>query len=293
VEDWIVERVITSQHYNQFSILDKRLFEYYVIVLYDTDGTSVGNIRSPLRKTYMRMKSAGLDPKVLLGGLEALKCPPYSMMLERPMTIPFAVTTQPTVTSSLESVDTDLSSEDSFTPDLETVPCPAAGDETRRFITWMPSMIIEQRLYLGRIDQASDPTVIHALGITHVVSTTKIRGTKFKGLVYILVNKTSFSNSTLRLTSQFITDALESGGNVLVHGCDGIDQSAAVVLAALMRHFSATLEDCLWYLTNSRPGVNLTSSVVRMVASLEEEMFGRQLTETDSLWQCYEDETLV
>ena len=29
---------------------------------------------------------------------------------------------------------------------------------------------------------------------------------------------------------------------VLVHGCDGFDQSAAVVVAALMRHFTATLE---------------------------------------------------
>ena len=41
------------------------LFDYYVIVLYDSDGTSVGNIRSPLRKTFMRMKSAGLDPRKL------------------------------------------------------------------------------------------------------------------------------------------------------------------------------------------------------------------------------------
>ena len=37
-----------------------------MIVLYDCDGTSVGNIRSPLRKVYNRMKSAGLEPKVIL-----------------------------------------------------------------------------------------------------------------------------------------------------------------------------------------------------------------------------------
>jgi hypothetical protein len=40
---------------------------------------------------------------------------------------------------------------------------------------------------------------------------------------------------------------------VLVHGCDGFDQSAAVAVAALMRHCTATLEvtaiimDCTMY----------------------------------------------
>ena len=38
------------------------------------------------------------------------------------------------------------------------------------------------------------------------------RSGKMKGLVYILVNKTSFSLSTLRLTNSFIAEALENGG---------------------------------------------------------------------------------
>ena len=212
------------------------------------------------------------------------------MMLERPSSIPFAVSLQPTVTNSLESVASSMS-EESSTPDLETVTCPShdtCGD-LRRGITWQPTMVIERRLYLGRVDQASDPGVIHSLGITHIVSTTRVRGARFKGLVYILVNKTSFSQSTLKLTTRFILDALESGGRVLVHGCDGHDQSAGVVLAALMRHYSATLEDCLWYLSASRPGVSLSANVVKMLASLEEEMFGRQVTDVESLWQCYTD----
>ena len=81
-----------------------------------------------------------------------------------------------------------------------------------------------RQVYLGRADQASDPEVIsspfiftqdinltsswfsfslktsiwhhadcqkviHGLGITHVLSTSRIRASKFRGLVYILVNK--------------------------------------------------------------------------------------------------------
>ena len=52
----------------------------------------------------------------------------------------------------------------------------------------------------------------------------------------------SFSASTLKLTTNFIVEAVSGGGVVLVHGCDGFDQSAAVAAAALMRSYTATLE---------------------------------------------------
>jgi len=286
VEDWIVERVYTSQHYDKFSTNDKRChecLEYSVIVLYDSDGTSVGNIRSPLRKTYLKMKSAGLDPRILLGGLAALQTEPYSSLLERPRTIPFAVALQPTVHNSLESIQASEDSDDSFTPDLEEVSS-SRIESVRRSIVWQPSMILEKRIYLGSTEQASNPHVMHSLGITHVLSTSRVKPVKFRGIVYILVNKASFSNSTLKLTTNFITEAVNKGGRVLVHGCDGHDQSAAVVIAALMRIHSATLEDCLWYLCSSRPGVNLSPFVIRMLSSVEEEMFGKVITEIDSLW---------
>jgi len=60
--------------------------------------------------------------------------------------------------------------------------------------------------------------------------------------VYIIVNKTSFSLSTLKLTNSFISEALSSGGRILVHGCDGLDQSAAVITSALMSSYSVSLE---------------------------------------------------
>ena len=46
-----------------------------------------------------------------------------------------------------------------------------------------------QVLYLGRADQATDPYVMTRLGITHVLSTARVRASKFRGIVYILVNK--------------------------------------------------------------------------------------------------------
>jgi len=286
LEDWIVERVITSMHHDRLQNIEKGLHRYSMIILYDKDGASVGNIKSPLRKAYVRMRSAGLEPKVILGGFRALNSPPFSTLLERPRTIPFAASVQPTVHNSVESLTSDGGSP---APELEEVqPMVGSVEPVRRAIHWMPSMILDRKIYLGRADQASDPDVIHSLGITHVLSTSRVRASKFRGLVYILVNKTSFSNSTLKLTSNFILEALSGGGRVLVHGCDGFDQSAAVVVAALMKHYTATLEDCLWYVHSSRPGVNISSLAIRMLASIEEEMFGRQVTDLDSLW-CFDE----
>ena len=216
-------------------------------MLYDGDGTSVGNIRSPLRKVYIKLTSMGLEPRVVLGGIQSLQSAPFSSLLERPRTIPFAVAVQPTVNNSVESLHgtegsdgSELSEEDDA-PELEEIE--RAVDPVRRSIHWMPSMLLHNKLYLGRTDQASDPTVIQSLGITHILSTSRLRATKFRSLVYILVNKASFSVSSLRLTTNFIVEALAGGGTVMIHGCDGHDQSAAVAVAALMRLQLATLED--------------------------------------------------
>jgi len=283
LEDWIVERVVTSIHHERLQSMERGLHNYSVIILYDKDGASVGNIKSPLRKAYVKMRSVGLEPKVILGGFRALSSAPFCTLLEQPRTIPFAAVVQPTVHNSVESLH---HSEDGAPPALEEVhPCVEPG---RREIHWMPSMILERKIYLGRADQASDPAVIHSLGITHVLSTSRVRASKFRGLVYILVNKTSFSNSTLKLTSNFILEALAGGGRVLVHGCDGFDQSAAVVIAALMKHYTATLEDCLWFVHSSRPGVSISTMAIRMLSTIEEEMFGKQITDLESLW-CFDE----
>ena len=80
-------------------------------------------------------------------------------------------------------------------------------------VFWAKLLSFFCQVYLGRADQASDSEVIfsrlicdlftsrwhqahcekviHGLGITHVLSTSRIRASKFRGLVYILVNKVS------------------------------------------------------------------------------------------------------
>ena len=49
--------------------------------------------------------------------------------------------------------------------------------------------------------------IIHRRKTNYGISTGKL-----KGLVYILVNKTSFSLSTIKLTNSFIIEAINQGG---------------------------------------------------------------------------------
>jgi len=274
--------VSTSVHHLRLSSYQTNLHEYSQIVLYDKDGCSVGNIKSPLRKVYLRLVCEGLDPRIILGGFKSLQRQIYSSLREHPRFIPFAsqIDLLPGIYDS-----PDEPSDDEAIHDLEIVqPHVGQVEPERRCIHWLPSMILEDQVYLGKSDQASDPRIIKSLGITHILSTSSVSTGKLAGLVYILVNKTSFSLSTLKLTNSFIIEALLHGGRILVHGCDGTDQSAAVVIAALMQYKTASLEDSLLYVETSRYGIQLSSQWIRILLRLEEDIFGMNLTDIDTLW---------
>jgi len=285
IEDWLKERVATSIHHDRIQQYQQNLFEYSEIVLYDRDGCSIGNIKSPLRKQYLRLKNMGLDPRIILGGYKSLERSCFSSLRDRPKSIPFASQVELMHNSMEDLPDGSTSDIDEPEHDLELVH-PSVGkiEPERKLIRWHPSMILLNQLYLGTLDQASDPNVIKSLGITHILSTSRVRPTKIKGLVYIIVNKTSFSLSTIKLTNTFIIEAIEKGGRILVHGCDGMDQSAAVVTAALIQMFTTSLEDSFYYVESSRSGVGLSCQWIRTLLRLEEDIFGKNITDIDTLW---------
>lgn len=275
MEEWMEIRVATSVHYSRLGDLHQDLLRHYsLVVLYDQNGSSVGNSKSPLRKTYIALRQLSLDPLCVLGGFKAMEHPPLCCLLDRPRTGSLAST------ALMDNLS--MASEESEDPEheLERVdPVIGRVEPARRAIHWLPSMILDKVLYLGRADQAADQYVMTNLGVTHVLSTARIRPSKFRGIVYILVNKSSFSLSTLKLTTTFITDAIVGGGTVLVHGCDGFDQSAAVVAAYLMSRMACSLEDSLWFLEAARPGVRISGAWMDLLRQVEIDMFGRNITE--------------
>eukprot|EP00088_Acartia_fossae_P035887 TRINITY_DN37003_c0_g1_i1.p1 TRINITY_DN37003_c0_g1~~TRINITY_DN37003_c0_g1_i1.p1 ORF type:complete len:371 (+),score=52.63 TRINITY_DN37003_c0_g1_i1:180-1292(+) len=290
LEDWHKERVKTAIHYKHFNNFQKFTEEYTHIILYDKDGSSIGNIRSPIRRMYLKLKSEGMDPRIILGGFKYIKQPHFASLRHCPNTIPYASQDELEVysTENLDIKPKVLHSESETEEpeyELETVrPSIGKVEPERKSISWNPTMILENRLYLGQYDQAANINIVKSLGITHILSTSRTRISKIKGLVYIMVNKTSFSLDTIKLTNSYILEALNNGGKILVHGCDGLDQSAAVVIASLMVHHTATLEDSLYFVAYSRPGLCLSNQRMRILWELENEMFGKNITELETLW---------
>ncbi|KAJ6485785.1 protein-tyrosine phosphatase-like protein [Mycena sanguinolenta] len=105
--------------------------------------------------------------------------------------------------------------------------------------------IIDDKLYLGNLSAAGSPQLLTRLKITHVLSVCpdimEVVET-IKHLTLPIVDDEQFELlQYLSATCQFIQEALDSGGHVLVHCVMGISRSAAVVSAYLMfsQHISA------------------------------------------------------
>jgi protein-tyrosine phosphatase len=58
---------------------------------------------------------------------------------------------------------------------------------------------------------------------------------------------------TFLAASEFIQTAMESGGKVLIHGVEGLNRSAAVIMAYIMSTTTSVLEDVFLYVKNLRP----------------------------------------
>ncbi|KAJ7027879.1 protein-tyrosine phosphatase-like protein [Mycena alexandri] len=98
--------------------------------------------------------------------------------------------------------------------------------------------IIDDKLFLGNLSAAESPQLLNRLGITHVLSVCpdylKV-SENLKHLSLPMLDDEHFDIlEHLPTTCQFIQEALNSGGRVLIHCVMGISRSVTVVCAYLM-----------------------------------------------------------
>ncbi|XP_037068202.1 probable rhodanese domain-containing dual specificity protein phosphatase [Pollicipes pollicipes] len=156
-----------------------------------------------------------------------------------------------------------------------------------KYLQWYPSLV-EDDLMLGRADQATNPNVVYDMRISHIVNLLDMSQLKvFSHVSYLLVPLGDSEDqellSVLPRIFKFITDALETGGRVLIHCDQGVNRAAAVTLAYLMADKGCTLEDAYFFLESLRPTIQPAYHFLKQLTNYEAEIFGRKLSNIDDL----------
>merc|ERR1712141_199464 len=127
----------------------------------------------------------------------------------------------------------------------------------RRTIVTYPSAIINDKLYQGKGEQATNMQCIGDLKITHIINITKEHPNKFADdVVYLRLAIEDEKKSNLKRhfdeACDFITKALKKNGTVMVHCNLGVSRSSTIVLAYLMKERHISLGDALTFLRSRR-----------------------------------------
>ena len=105
------------------------LSKYTLVIIYDQDGSGIGNQDSTLSKFQTRLRKAQLEPFCICGGI---------IQIER--SLPYMIASN-----------------------VLGVP------ERQLALGWYPSIILEDTLWLGRMEQGANTTILLNLNITHLV----------------------------------------------------------------------------------------------------------------------------
>jgi len=159
--------------------------------------------------------------------------------------------------------------------------------ERKTLITY-PSAIIDDKLYQGKGDQATNRQVLNDLKITHVINITKEHPNKFPDdIVYLRLAIDDEKKSNLKRhfeeTHDFIANALKNGGAVFVHCNLGVSRSSTIVVAYLMKTNQISLEDALTFLRSRRSCARPNIGFLMQLSEWEAAILGSAVSQIDNL----------
>ncbi|KAJ3754508.1 protein-tyrosine phosphatase-like protein [Lentinula raphanica] len=117
--------------------------------------------------------------------------------------------------------------------------------------------IVDGQLYLGNLSAARSSELRKQLGITHILSVCPEFPSTGPNHLTIAVDDCEYDDLLIRLpeSCQFIQQALDDGGRVLVHCVMGVSRSATVLSAFLMQSRHLTPSQALELIRTRRPCV--------------------------------------
>lgn len=156
-------------------------------------------------------------------------------------------------------------------------------------ITVYPSLILENQLYLGRGDQATNSKIVSDLKLTHVINIGSEHGSPFTDRIqYLNIKLDDSPSSDLKLhfskAYQFISDTFSAGGRILVHCNLGVSRSSTIVIAYIMKSKQWTLKVAYDYVRDRRTCIRPNRGFLHQLSDWEQSLFGNKCTDPDELW---------
>jgi len=163
--------------------------------------------------------------------------------------------------------------------------------DDRKLLLCYPSAIMDGVLYQGRGDQARNEKIMTTLGITHIVNISEHGNTFPHKIEYFRLplddNVTTNLLQHFNQTYDFIKNALDSGGCVLIHCNLGISRSSTITLAYLMKYKKWNLQYAYNFLKAIRTCASPNSGFLRQLSEWEVDIFGEKHTDIDAILKTY------
>ncbi|KAF8025796.1 hypothetical protein BT93_F2581 [Corymbia citriodora subsp. variegata] len=116
---------------------------------------------------------------------------------------------------------------------------------------------IEEGLFLGSYEDASNKDRLKSLNVTHILTVANLAPAFPNDFAYKLVEVMDSEDTHIRQHFEecisFIDEARRQGGGILVHCFMGISRSVTVVAAYLMKQRGMRLSQALELVKNKRP----------------------------------------
>ncbi|KAJ7330207.1 hypothetical protein OS493_022729 [Desmophyllum pertusum] len=156
-------------------------------------------------------------------------------------------------------------------------------------ITVYPSLILENQLYLGRGEQATNGKIVSDLKLTHVINIGSEHASPFTDRIqYLNIKLDDNPSSDLKIyfskACQFISDALSAGGCILVHCNLGVSRSSTIVISYLMKSRQWTLKVAHDFVRDRRTCIRPNRGFLQQLSDWEQGIFGCKRTDADELW---------
>ncbi|KAF4321327.1 hypothetical protein BBO99_00005038 [Phytophthora kernoviae] len=152
-----------------------------------------------------------------------------------------------------------------------------------------PNEIVDGFLFLGNFWQANSAEVIERLQITHVVNMGAItdQRNKFDNVEYLDVaikdNVDVDIAQEFGPTIEFIQNAAEQNGRVLIHCVQGVSRSSTIVIWYVMLETKCTLSAAYSHVLKCRPLIFPNRGFMAQLIANEKQLYGDQSVAEDEL----------